>query len=119
MIINEIRKYGLVLSIIGILLVGLITRDLFAMMAYLAGSLASFSSLFINEKFLFINGTRNDMIKNFFGFLLRMLVYVVVLSFAFKFAGMVAMICAFLGCLTIRIAILIYGIKGGMMNERN
>ena len=112
MTIKKIKKYGLIITIIGVVLIGIIFREISLITAYLVGSLASFICLFINEHFLTFDESRNVLIRNLSGFILRMFIYVLALSFAFKLGGLEVMIVTFVGCLTIRIAVLIYGIKG-------
>ncbi len=111
MTINKIRKYGLIITIVGMAVIGLIFKKISYDLAYLAGSMASFICLLINEHFLMISESRNDLTKNIFNFIVRMFIYVVALSFSFKLVGIEAMIITFIGCLTIRIAIVVYGIK--------
>lgn len=113
MTLKTIRKYGLIVGLVGLLLVGLVTMRVECVLTYLLGWLASNANLYINDYFLDTSGTKNNVTKSLTGFLLRMFVYMLVLAVSYKWTETTGMLTAFIGCLTIRIAILIYGIKGG------
>lgn len=114
--IKNIVKIGMIVGFIAILLIALFFQRYEYVLAFIAGYLASNLNLYLNMKLLDIGGSKNAYIKNFSGFLLRMLVYAIVLIFVLQTYDTKAMILAFIGCLTIRISILIYGIKGGIID---
>lgn len=119
MILKEIRRYGLIVGLVGLLLVGLVTMSIECICTYLLGWLASNANLYINDYFLDTSRTKNNVTKSLTGFLLRMFIYMLVLAISYKWTGITGMLTAFVGCLSIRIAILIYGIKGGIIDGYN
>ncbi len=116
MIIKDFVKIGMKMCLIGIILIALIFQRIDYMFAYFLGYLASNINLFINDKLYDISGGKVNYLKFIISHLTRMLVYTAVLIFTLKIFGISGMIIAFVGCLTIRVSILIYGIKGGIMD---
>ena len=110
--IENIRKTGIVISIIGAVLVGLISMRIEFVIAFLLGCFVSYLNLSINERFLDLSGSRTAVRNNLISFLGRIFTYVLLFSLIFKFFGIIAMIIAFVGGMTIRISILIAGLKG-------
>lgn len=104
------------MGFLGTIIVSIIFQRYEYTLSFIAGYLASNLNLLINIKSLDLSGSKNAYMKNFSGFLIRMFVYAIVLILVLQTYDTKAMIIAFIGCLTIRIAILIYGIKGGIID---
>lgn len=116
MVIREIQKIGIITTVIGSLLILLFSFKLSYSLLFIFGSLASNLSLYINKSFLDLTGTRSAFAKNFSSFILRMILYALTMSLAFLWQDTLGLIMSFIGCLVIRISILIYGIKGGIVD---
>ncbi|MDF9867353.1 hypothetical protein OKW22_000923 [Bacilli bacterium PM5-3] len=119
MIIDEIKKIGVLIGIVCSVLVGLIFMRVDLIACYIVGWLVSYISFWLNQSFLDISGTKKGVRNNLINYLIRMFLYMLCLSLTYKFFGIEAMLIAFAGCLTIRLSILIIGIKGGMINGNN
>ena len=111
MIIDEIRKYSVYLGLAGFVIIAVTTRNIDYLISFLIGCVACNINLLLNEKLLDLSGGKGSARKNMTSFLLRMLVYVLALSLVFRIFNEYAMLLTFAGCLTVRIAILIIGIR--------
>lgn len=116
MIIKDITKVGMIIGLIGIIIVALVFRRFDYVLAFIAGFLASNLSLAINVRSLDLSGSKRSFFNNVTSFIIRLVVYAIVLVLTFKIIDVNAMLIAFVGCLTIRVSILIYGIKGGIVD---
>ncbi|MDR3215664.1 MAG: hypothetical protein LBT75_05295 [Bacilli bacterium] len=106
MIINKIKKYSIGLALIIALIVLLISRSFSNALMVIMGMVFSNINFVINDHFLVLNNPKKAISKSMFSFMLRMLVYVIALTLSFKLFNISGMICCFIGCMSIRIAIL-------------
>lgn len=88
-------------------------------MPYILGLLASMLNFEINIKLSKFDLKKNAFLKSMNSFLIRMLIYAIVLTLSFKIYNEYAMILTFLGCLSIRVSVflLIFSKEGGDLNE--
>lgn len=120
MIIKRIRKCNIIIGIILLFLISIIFRNVEYSLAYLLGFIASSINFHINYQFLSIS--KDKKIK-FLGnpglnYIFRLLVYCIVLALVLRSLSEYAVLFTFLGCLNIRLAIIVQQIyKGGGENE--
>lgn len=119
MILNEFRKIGIIVGLIFVVTIFIVTRRWEFVVCYILGYLVSNINLFLNSFMLDLSGGRSAFAKNFTNFLVRIALYALAMILAYKWMDLEGMICTFLGCLVIRIAILIHGIKGGINSGNN
>ncbi|MGL4383296.1 MAG: ATP synthase subunit I [Bacilli bacterium] len=104
--IKKIYQTSIIINVVVVLLF-LIFKDYKAIWVYLLGSGASSFNFYLNAKLLNLDQTNNVFVKNLSSFAIRMLVYMIVLNYViFKFNEIYVLV-SFLGCLSIRYAILL------------
>jgi hypothetical protein len=119
MILKEYRKTGLIVSVIAIVLIFIITRNINLVGCFLLGYLVSNINLYINSYFLDISGTKNAVIRNLINYFVRIALYAIVLVIGFKWMATEGIIFAFFGCLNIRVSILIFTVKEVILDGNN
>ncbi|WP_423363665.1 ATP synthase subunit I [Mycoplasma sp. P36-A1] len=117
MIIKEFRKIGLIIALLFIVGIMIATKKYEYAICYILGVLVSNINLTLNDKFFDISGSKSGITRNLSNYLLRIVLYAFVMILSIKWMNVEGLICTFLGCMNIRIAILIYGIKGGIKDE--
>lgn len=120
MIIKRIKKSNLILGIVGFLLVTLLFRNIEYSLAYLLGLGASSLNFWLNYHFLSYRSAPKTLFLSNpgFNFMIRLLVYCVVLALILRNFSEYAVLFTFIGCLNIRISIVAQEIyKGGGNNE--
>lgn len=115
-VIRQIQKTSLFISGFAMILIYFITFSWEYVICFLLGSVASNLSFFLNVKFMDVSTYRGAMSKTISTFMLSMIFYALAMIFGYKFMELTGLILAFLGCLAIRISILIMGIKGGIID---
>lgn len=120
MIIKRIKKSNLILGIVGFLLVALLFRNIEYSLAYLLGLGATNLNFWLNYHFLASKASRKTLFLSNpgFNFIIRLLVYCIVLALILQNFSEYAVLFTFLGCLNIRISIVAQELyKGGGNNE--
>jgi hypothetical protein len=120
MIIKRIKKSNLIVGIVGFVLVTLLFRNIEYSLAYLIGLAASNLNFWFNYHFLSgATSHRTLFLSNpGFNFIVRLLVYCVVLALILQNFSEYAVLFTFLGCLNIRISIIVQELyKGAGNNE--
>jgi hypothetical protein len=112
-IVNEIRKIWILLSICLSLICGLISFSVVNICLCIGGCIISYGCLLINEKTLDLSSETKAVRKTIFSFIIRILLYVIAYTLAFKINDLTGIISCFVGSLSIRLAILIKELKGG------
>lgn len=115
-VIKEINKK---LALFSTILVIIVFRDFNLVMAYILGLLASVINFEINIRMTTFDLSKNVVFKSIKSFIMRMLVYAIVLTLSYKVYNEGAMILTFIGCLSIRVSIflLLFTAEGGDLNE--
>jgi small-conductance mechanosensitive channel len=88
----------------------LIMKSIYCSLFILVGTLISNLNLYIIDHFLDFS-SKNAKKKALVSYIIRIVIYVLMLSLAYKFYGIVGMISCFAGYMCLRIAILSSGIK--------
>jgi len=111
MILNEYRKISLVLSLLGCILIFILTRNIILVVCFLLGAIVSNLNFVINEKFFVLEASKQALTKNLSNYFLRILLYALVMVLSFKLGDLQGLILCFIGCLLIRLSILIHAVK--------
>lgn len=120
MIIKRIKKSNLILGIVGFLLVTLLFRNIEYSLAYLLGLSASTFNFWLNYHFLSKGTSYNILFLSNPGlnFIIRLLIYCLVLALILGNFSEYAVLFSFIGCLNIRMSIVAQQLyKGGGNNE--
>lgn len=112
--IKDIQKQSLYLGIIMALLTLIITFNWLMALALLLGVLACNLNLIINIRLIDLSESRDRLFKTITGYILRIALYAIAMVLAYYLVGTLGLLLSFLGSLSVRIVILIIGIRGGM-----
>lgn len=119
-VIEKIRRNGLYLAIVIALITLVVFRNVEYLVAFGLGYLTSNLCFYINYHFVNLEkGIRFSLSNVAFNYIVRMVIYTVVLFSVVKLFSEYAILFTFIGCLNIRLGIVIYGFreKGGREDE--
>lgn len=112
--IKDIQRQSLYLGIGMALITLIISFDILMAISVLLGVIACNTSFILNIKSLDISESRDRVFKGLTSYILRILIYALAMVASYYLVGNIGFILSFMGCLSIRIIILIFGIRGGM-----
>jgi len=118
-ILNEYRKVGIAIASIACIIIFIVTSNIALVGVFLLGYIVSNINFYINEKFLDISGGKKALGRNLSNYFLRIALYAGVMILAFKWQDLTGLILCFIGCLMIRVAILIHTVKEVIKNEHH
>lgn len=115
MFIRRIQKFSLATLGVGLVLILILTFKPTYLLAFTIGVLASNLNFYINYSFMNKSAGKLKVFRAVNNFLIRMVIYAIVLTLMFKIFGQVEMLIAFCGCLSIRVSIVLQELffKGG------
>lgn len=116
---RDIQNISFIIVAILAIVIFLISFRFEYVLLVLLGALASNLNFLINIKFLDLTGSMKAFARNLGSFIFRMIIYTLVMILGYYWQELTGLIIVFAGCLVIRVAILIYGIKGGIVDGYN
>ena len=119
--IREITKLNIYTSLIVLVIISIIFRDITYSMGYLVGAITSNVNFIINYKFISLQKMSRGIYNPTINFAIRILLYIVVLTSTFMLMSEIAAIFAAFGCFSIKVGIFEYGVlsKGGKKSANN